>query len=412
MHNGKALIIIGDGMGDRPVPELNGKTPLEVAKTPNMDRLAAEGISGLMDPIAPGIRAGSDTAHLAILGYNPYEYYTGRGPFEAAGIGMDVKHGDVSFRCNFSTVDENMTVLDRRAGRITEGTHDLAKAVDGMKIEDVTVFFKESIAHRGALVLRGPGLGAKISDTDPHTEGAKVLISKAEDENDAESVKTARIVNEFVKRSYELLKDHPVNKERIAKGENPANIILPRGVGFAPKMKSFDETHNAKSACIVEVGLVKGIGKYLGMDVIDVDGATGGMDSNIMAIGEAVVKAFKDHNFILCNVKGTDVGGHDGTAEGKIKIIEEIDEMLGYLLKNLDGNTNIAVTADHATPITFKDHSGDPVPIVFWGPGVLSDDVTKFSERAAMKGGIQRICGMDVTNILTQLMGIQTKFGA
>src|SRR5438105_10586328 len=145
-----ALLLIGDGLGDRRVPELDGKTPLEAAKTPTLDRLAAEGESGLMDPIGPGIRGGSDTGHLAILGYDPYRYYPGRGPFEAMGIGMEVRRGDLAFRCNFSTVDSSMTVLDRRAGRITEGTADLAAALNETRIEDVTCYFKESIAHRAA----------------------------------------------------------------------------------------------------------------------------------------------------------------------------------------------------------------------------------------------------------------------
>lgn len=408
----KAIILIGDGMGDRPVPELDGKTPLEAAAIPNMNRLAAEGISGLMDPIAVGIRAGSDTAHLAILGYDPYEAYTGRGPFEAAGIGMDVRGGDVCFRCNFSTVDSDLVVIDRRAGRISEGTDQLAAAVNGMQIGDVTCFFKESVAHRGALVLRGPGLGAEIGDVDPHAEGEKILVAKPFDPSDAAGAKTAKALNEFVRRSYEILKDHPVNKAREAKGERAANIILPRGVGFAPILKNFDQARDVKSACIVEVGLVKGMARYLGMEVIDVPGATGGYDSDVMAIGKAVIEALKDHNFILCNVKGTDVGGHDANAQGKIGVIQQIDAMLGYLLDNVDGHTYIALTADHATPITVADHTGDPVPLTIWGPGVLSDDVTEYTERKAAKGSLHRIRGMDVTNILTQLMGIQEKFGA
>ena len=162
MEGLKAILVICDGMADRPVPELGGMTPLEAADNPNMNTLALQGECGIMDPIAPGIRAGSDTSHLAILGYDPFTTYTGRGPFEAAGIGMDVKQGDIAFRCNFSTVDSDMVITDRRAGRIETGTDQLAAAVNGMKIEDVTCYFKESVAHRGALVLRGPGLGPAV----------------------------------------------------------------------------------------------------------------------------------------------------------------------------------------------------------------------------------------------------------
>ncbi|MBE9566455.1 MAG: phosphoglycerate mutase, partial [Proteobacteria bacterium] len=176
----KAAIIIGDGLADRPVADLDGRTPLEVADTPMLDRVAAEGECGQMDPIGPGIRPGSDTAHLAILGYDPFKVYTGRGPFEALGIGMEVKGGDICFRCNFSTLegdlqlaDDGFTgarIIDRRAQRIAEGTRDLAQAVDGMQIEDATCYVKESVEHRAALILRGPGPGPRVPDTDPHGE--------------------------------------------------------------------------------------------------------------------------------------------------------------------------------------------------------------------------------------------------
>ncbi len=187
----KGLLLICDGMGDRPVPELENKTPLEYARTPTLDRLAREGECGLMDPIAPGIRAGSDTAHLAILGYDPYKVYQGRGPFEALGIGMEVRGGDVALRCNFSTVDENWRVIDRRAGRITEGTRELAEAVNGVEIEGVQCFFKESVAHRGALAMRGENLSPHITDVDPHAEGETVAECQPIDPSDTAAARTA-----------------------------------------------------------------------------------------------------------------------------------------------------------------------------------------------------------------------------
>mgnify|MGYP003797270493 CR=1 FL=1 len=412
MEGPKGILLVGDGLGDRPVAELGSRTPLEAAEKPNMDRLAAEGECGIMDPIAPGVRAGSDTSHLALLGYDPYECYTGRGPFEAAGIGMDVKQGDVAFRCNFTTVNDDMVVTDRRAGRITEGTEQLAAAVNGMQIEDVTCLFKESVAHRGALVLRGPGLGANITDTDPHVEGAHVHEAKPVDPNDAASAKTARIVNQFVKKSYEALKDHAVNKAREASGQKPANIILPRGAGLAPSLTPINERFGLTSACVAETGLIKGVAKYVGMKIIDVPEATGGLDSNLIAMAKAIIETLKDHNFVLCNVKGPDVAGHDAKAQVKVDFIQIMDEMVGYLLDNVDENTYIALTADHSTPISVKDHSGDPVPIAFWGPGVRTDKVMHFDERSVTSGGLHRIRGCYIMNILTQLMAIQEKFGA
>ena len=189
----KASILIGDGLGDRPVADLDGRTPLEAADTPYLDRVAAEGECGQMDPIAPGIRAGSDTSHLAILGYDPFKVYTGRGPFEALGIGMDVERGDICFRCNFATVEGDLTlstdgqftgarVVDRRAQRIAKGTDQLVEAVNGITVEDVTCYVKQSVEHRAALVLRGPGLGAAVSDVDPHEDNLPPHAAVGSDE--------------------------------------------------------------------------------------------------------------------------------------------------------------------------------------------------------------------------------------
>lgn len=408
----KAVLLIADGLGDRPIKELGNRTPLEAAEKPNLNRIAAEGECGLMDPIAPGVRAGSDTSHLAILGYDPYKYYTGRGPFEAAGIGMDVKKGDVAFRCNFSTVDANMVVTDRRAGRITSGTDQLAAAVNGMDMNGVEVIFKESVAHRGALILRAPGLSAEITDTDPHHEDAKVLTSEPIDPNDRAAAKTAAAVNEFVRRSYEILKDHPVNKERVAQGLNPANIILPRGGGIGPNMESFQVEHGLKAACVAETGLINGVARYVGMAVTEVPGATGGPDSNIINMADAIIERLADYDFVLCNVKGADVGGHDDKPDVKMDMIHKLDEMIGYLVPRLPEYTYLVLTADHSTPCAIKDHSGDPVPIVFWGEGVRTDRCERFDERSVTAGGIGRIRGIDVMKIITQLMNVQEKFGA
>jgi 2,3-bisphosphoglycerate-independent phosphoglycerate mutase len=401
-------------MADRPVKELGGFTPLEIAHKPFMSKLAKEGECGIMDPIAPGIRAGSDTAHLALLGYDPYKYYTGRGAFEAAGIGLNVEKGDICFRCNFATVDEDtFIVMDRRAGRIREGTHLLAQALDGMEIEGVKIFFKESVEHRAGLVLRGEGLGHNVSDADPHKEGEKVHTVEPLEPEDITSQKTAQIVNEFVRRSFEILRNHPVNLERKKQGLPPANIVLPRGAGTAPHIPPFQERYGLSSACIVEVGLLKGVGRYLKMDVIDVEGATGSLDTDEQAIARAVISALSDHDFVLCNVKAPDVAGHDGEPYKKIEAVEKIDRMVGTILSQVTPEEVIIVlTADHSTPISVKDHSGDSVPIVFWGEGVRTDDVDCFGERSCASGGLGRIKGIDIMNILTNLLSVQEKFGA
>jgi 2,3-bisphosphoglycerate-independent phosphoglycerate mutase len=408
----RALLLIADGLGDRRVPELNGRTPLEAAHTPALDRLAVEGECGLMDPIAPGIRGGSDTGHLSILGYDPYQHYPGRGPFEAMGIGLEVQRGDIAFRCNFSTVDDGMTVVDRRAGRITVGTSQLAAAVSGFQSEGVTCYVKESVAHRAALVMRGADLGDMVSDADPHTERAPVHEVTCTRPGDAASERTARVANAFVRHSYEVLRDHPVNRERRQRGEPPANIILPRGVGKSPNLTPFNELRGVRSACIVEVGLLKGLGKYLGMDVIDVAGSTADLETDTTAIGRAVIAADAGHDFILCNVKGPDVAGHDRNIAGKVAIVEKIDRMVDQIMAAIGDHCILAVTGDHSTPVTYGDHTGEPCPILFSGPTVRRDHCQSFGETACANGGVGRIRGLDVVNILASYMGIQEKYGA
>lgn len=407
----KGIIMIIDGMGDRPIKELGYKTPLEAAKTPNMDKMAEMGINGIMDPIKPGIRAGSDTSHISILGYDPYEVYTGRGPFEAAGVGVDVVPGDIAFRCNFSTADPNGVITDRRAGRIREGTDKIAETINSMELEDgVEVIFKESTGHRAVLVLRGEGLSDAVSDADPKHEGKppKEVLPL---ENTPEAKKTASILNKFIKKSYEMLKDHPVNIERIENGENPANIIVPRGAGAVPHVQPFSEKYRLKAACIAETGLIKGIGKITGMDLIDMDDVTGGVDTNIENIQESIMEtASQDYDFMLINIDGADEAGHDGQMEEKVEFIEKVDGVVGEMMKIDD--VYFILTADHSTPISVMDHTGDPVPLIIKGPEVRVDDVKEFGERAATNGGLFRIRGRDIMDILMDLMNRSTKFGA
>lgn len=409
----KGIIMIIDGMADRPLKEIGNKTPLETANTPNMDKMAALGINGIMDPIKPGVRAGSDTSHISILGYDPYQVYTGRGPFEAAGVGLDVMPGDIAFRCNFSTCNEEGIITDRRAGRIREKTSDIVASLNSMHLEgfeDVDIIFKESTGHRAVLLLRGEGLSDQISDSDPKYNGKKPKEVLALDDS-PEAMKTAHIVNEIVRASYEMLKDHPVNLKRIEFGENPANIILPRGAGAVPDVEPFNKKYGLKSACIAETGLIRGIGKLAGMDVIEVEGATGGVDTNLENITNSIIKhSNQGYDFILVNIDGADEAGHDGNLHEKLKFIEKVDTVVGRIMQIPD--TYLILTADHSTPISVMDHSGDPVPVVINGPEVRVDAVNKFHERAATRGGLCRIRGSDIMNILLDLMNKSEKFGA
>jgi 2,3-bisphosphoglycerate-independent phosphoglycerate mutase len=411
----KGIILVMDGMGDRPLKELDNQTPLQAANTPNMDKMAERGITGIMDSIRPGIIPGSDTAHLSILGYDPYEVYTGRGPFEASGVGLDVIPGDIAFRCNFSTADENGIITDRRAGRIREGTKDIVDVLNTMVIkgyEDIQIIFKESTGHRAVLVLRGEGLSDKVTDADPKVEGKKPKIVESTDGSE-EAKRTADLLNKIVEKSYEMVKNHPVNIERIEENKPPANIIIPRGAGAVPKVEHINEKYEVNSACIAETGLIMGIGRFAGMDIIEMDDVTGGVDTNLDNIIDTIINQVNntDHNFFLINIDGADEAGHDGNAIQKKEFIEKVDKIVMSKLLNLK-NVVLFLTADHSTPISVMNHSGDPVPVIINSPEVRVDDVKEYNEFAVAKGGLCRIRGSDVMNIVMDLMNNSHKFGA
>ncbi len=404
----KILLIVCDGLSDRPVKEFDRKTPLQAARKPAMDALARHGISGTMDVIGHGVIPGSDTAHLALFGYDPYKVYTGRGPIEAAGAGVDIGRDDVAFRCNFATVDGSFKVLDRRAGRIKSGTAELAKAVTGMTIEGVSIVFKEGSEHRGVLVLKGKGLDHRVTDVDPHHE-AMILVSRPMVPG---AEKTARVVNEFVKRATEILSSHPVNQRRVADGLPPANAILPRGAGSLKELEPMGERYGMKCAAVAGVTLVKGICRMVGMTVPDVPGATGGLDTDYKAKGDAALRLLETHDFVFVNVKAGDVAGHDGDFRTKVRVVESIDLMLGLMLKDIHEDVVVALTCDHSTPISVKEHSADPVPLTISGGGTRVDGVKDFDEVSVASGALGRIRGTDLMPILLGVADRARKFGA
>jgi len=403
-------------MADRPLKELDWKTPLEAARKPSLNQIAKTGICGIMDPISPGLPPGSDTSTLALLGYDALKVYSGRGAFEAIGSGVNVLPGYVAFRCNFATVDNNLVVLDRRAGRISnEDASKLAKSLQKIKLtkhSNAVFFFKNTIQHRAALVIRGPKLSTVVSDSDPEKVGEKISEIKPLDES-PEARLTAEILKELMQTFHEVLKQHPVNKERIKRGLPPANIILCRGAGTIPNIKSLSQMYGINATCIGATPLIRGVCKTAGMKLIDVKGATGTPQTDFMAKARATVQALKTNDFVLLHVKATDVASHDGNIKQKIELIEKIDSMLGYVLDNINlDETYLAVTADHTTSSITKNHEGDPVPIAITGPYVRRDDVEEYDERTCAEGGLNRIRGMDLMPILMNLIGKTKKFGA
>ncbi|HPH34783.1 MAG TPA: 2,3-bisphosphoglycerate-independent phosphoglycerate mutase [Methanoregulaceae archaeon] len=407
----KVLLLIIDGVSDRPCNELGRLTPLQAARTPILDRITAEGVSGIMDTIGPGIRPGSDTSHLSLLGYPPEQYYTGRGPLEAAGTGITMEPGMVGFRCNYATIDGNGHVIDRRAGRI-HNTSLLSRIVEEMvdlSSFGVDVLFRSGAGHRAALAFRGEGLGACVSSNDPKKEGiippAFVPLSDSSADR-----KTADALNEFIRQSLPLLADHPLNQDRKREGLPMANMILIRGAGQMGHYEPFRERYGLSGSVISAATLITGIGKSLGLRYVMVEGATGSSDTNLEGKVNAALTELKEQDFVLLNIKGADEAGHDGRAIEKKNFIERIDSALEPLLDTND--CLIVVCADHSTPCSIRDHSADPVPLVIRGDGVRTDSVMHFDEVACAEGGLNRISGHSLMPIICDLINKAKKYGA
>ncbi|MEM2094624.1 MAG: 2,3-bisphosphoglycerate-independent phosphoglycerate mutase [Candidatus Bathyarchaeia archaeon] len=410
----KTILIVCDGLADRPLKRLGGKTPLEVAHRTALDKLASMGICGLMDPISPGVPAGSDTSHLALFGYDPYKYYHGRGAFEALGAGIDVRPGDVSFRGNFATVDEDGVVLDRRAGRLNCGCKELAEALDGLSLDSYPqthVVVRHTVEHRLAVLLRGPRLSRMVSDTDPGTEGLSLRRVTHLDES-YESLRTANIVNELSSTFRRILENHPVNVRRRQEGLLPANVVLLRGAGTLPELEPLTAIYGVRALAIAAGALYRGVAKCVGMDVLDVPGATGDYHTDVIAKAKAAVANLSKYDFVFVHIKAADSASHDGNVDRKIMMIEKVDSLVEYLLGNIDLNEVVmALTADHTSSIELKEHTGDPVPLVICGSVVRKDSVEHFTEVECARGGLGRIRAVELTSILMDLIGKGRKFG-
>ena len=407
MQNRKILLFLMDGVGDRPIPELNDKTPLEAAKTPTMDRLAKMGITGQLHTIGRGITPGSDTAHLALFGYNPYEVYTGRGPYEASGTDLPVKPGDIAFRTNMATIKDGV-IIDRRAGRISKGTQEIEEALQNITIEDVETIFKVGIDHRAALVLRGPGLASEVTGNDPKIEGKK---PKSIIGTSPGAEKTARVLKQYIKQATEILETLKINEARISENKLPANYLLVRGAGKAPHIESFQTKYGLTAECVAGGGLYKGVASICGMKINNDHRGTGGIPTDLPSKVSAAIKSLERSQFVFLHVKGTDNLGHDNKPIQKMEFIDEIDVAIEPLLDLLP-ETLICITGDHSTPCVMRDHSSDPLPILMTGEGVRPDHVTEFGERPTMRGGLGHINGQKVISIMLGLIGKTHKFGA
>ena len=405
----KFLILICDGLGDR--PDKRGKTPLEAAKTPFMDTFARDGIIGLLDPIKPGIIPGSDTAHLSLLGFDPYEVYMGRGPYEALGAEIELNEGDLCFRTNFATIDNRtLKVEDRRAGRITGNVKELVQAVNEIKLP-VDFEFHHTIDHRGVLVLKGEKLSANITNTDPHATDLPIKKCERTDTS-TDAKETAALINKFSDLGHKALKDCKLNAERKKNKLLPANALLLRGPGIYKKTKTIEEVYNVRGSCVAATAIVKGVAASLGLDVVNVPGATGGPDTDIKGKLDFALRSLETRDFALINIKATDNYSHDGNFNGKAEMIEKIDKRLNVLTKAVKEELVLAILGDHTTPCSLKQHAGDPVPLLIQGPTVRTDLSRGFDEKNCMQGGLGRISGKDLLPILMNYSGKAKLFGA
>jgi len=408
----KLIYVVLDGLGDLPLKELGGQTPLEYAETPNMDLLAAKGKNGLMYSVGKGLAPESDVAVISILGYDPHKYHVGRGPLEVYGTGLEMKDGDLALRCNFATLGEGKKLIDRRAGRnlTTEEAARLAEAVNRevkLRFYPAVFEFKNTLGHRGVLVIRSmrAPLSGQITNTDPAYERVGGLgVAKAEikmelDEcrplEDTEAARvSAGLVNEFVEQSHIVLDRHEVNKRRVSEGKMKANLVLTRDAGTElPKFYSLDERYGVRFACLADMPVERGIARLAGMHPVELPPPSGDLKADCKLRVEKLLSFLPSFDCFYIHLKGTDEPGHDGNCKLKAQIIASIDEyFFGDLLPKINLEENIlCVTADHSTPCSLKSHSDDPVPLLVAGARIESDGRKRFSEKECRKGSLGTI---------------------
>ncbi len=385
----KIVFLIFDGLGGL---DAGKGTALEAAKTPNLDRLAAEGTVGFADPILPGITPGSGPAHLALFGYNPLKYDIGRGILSALGVGFEIKGGDVAARVNFATIDKDGLVTDRRAGRIpTETCVRLCDKLRQIPLEGVELFVQPEKEHRAAVVIRGQGLSGQVCDTDPQRTGAKPIVPHATSENPA-AIRTAKIVEQFLIRAFEVLKD-----------DHPANAILMRGFDSFEALPTMQEVFNLNPAAIATYPMYKGVARLVGMTVLDA-GDTPATEFDCLE------KHWNEYDFFYVHIKKTDSYGEDGNFEGRVHVLEEVDALVPRLVALKPAT--ILVTGDHSTPSPMKAHSFHPVPVLIHSPLARRDPARVFGETACMTGGLGRVPMEYLMSLALAHSGKLQKYGA
>lgn len=399
----KIFFLIFDGLSDRPIEALGNRTPLEVAKIPNLNRIAKEGRVGVHNALPLGEYPTSEEAHFAIFGYDYKKDLPGRGVLEGLGQGVKIRKKDLVLRVDFGTVDEGLRVIDPRAGNI-KSVVSFCEFLGEEKIGPFTFRIYPGLAHRGVLVISGDAVSkdvghhsTAVTDTDPHKAkvhrgGNKVLVPKPVDDR-VESRLTADALWEYQKLTHKKLNSYLENRVRKRSGLPPANFILTRGAGFIKPTESFFDKYSLNAVCVAGAPLYKGIAKYFGMDVAAVIGATGGVDTDVSAkFNEALERLESGYDFAFVHLKGADVvAEEEGSFEKKIAFLEKADKSF-TLLDSFSGV--VVITGDHSTPCILKDHSDDPVPFLIKGDG--KDSVTSFNERSGQVGSLGHLYGPEI----------------
>jgi 2,3-bisphosphoglycerate-independent phosphoglycerate mutase len=403
----KCVLLIIDGLGDLPIPGLDGKTPLEAASTPVLDRLAAGGLYGLVDPIIPGEIPNTHSGAGMLLGLLPEQAgRLKRGPVEASGAGRVLLAGEIAVRANFATLEirnDALWVTDRRAGRISSGTDELAALLTDVDLgDDVHANLVTTDQHRGVLVLSGPGLNASVSNTDPG-DGAMPAALKLCEPMSPEAELTAGKINRFVDEAYRRLVDHPINIARISEGKPPANGLITRGAGARFSLDNILHAHGISAAVVSGCNTVRGLGRIFGFDTVSDPRFTAALDTDLEAKVAAVQSALRDHEMVYLHVKAPDICSHDLNPRAKRDFLQRLDQALAPLT---EAGAIIAIAADHTTDSNSGFHTADPVPVLISQPGSeQTSSPVKFGEAACKQGNMPRQLSNEFLLKLIRTMG-------
>ena len=397
----KYAILVGDGMSDYPIPELGDKTPLEVAKIHNMNAIVKKGMIGLVKTVPTGMKPASDVANLSILGYDPKTYYSGRGPLEAANIGIELAEDEVAFRCNLVTVN-NDVMADYSAGHISDKESETLIECLNAKLGADRIKFYHGKSYRNLLIIKTRSPEElndlmKVACIPPHDITGKKIEKYTPRGNGSE------VLSKIMQDSRQILEKHEINKVRVDLKENPANMIWLWGQGTDPNMPSFKGMFGLDGSVISAVDLVNGIGKLTGLQLVQVPGATGYYDTNYQGKGEYAVNALREKDFVFVHVEAPDEAGHNGDMRAKIAAIENFDKYVVGAVWDCLKNTNdyrVMVLSDHATPVSVKTHVSDPAPFAMAGAGVEHNGFDTFSEKNAALGKIKFKSGAALTERL------------